>query len=166
MKQLPTAERLSSFSCVEPLFFCNGLDFLAYQKTASCRTLGPWILFLRCLFHLCAQGIVPPDDIRRRIRLTRGMLEKDILGEIPSMPIVTKLLLMRIVSVQVSVNVLQSFYYKLQTCINRTPCSLHRRHCLGIHGSAAPVPTGKQLSPEEWKQRSGHCLAKTLPGGS
>ena len=26
------------------------------------------------------QGIVPPDDIRRRIRLTRGMLEKDILG--------------------------------------------------------------------------------------
>ena len=27
-----------------------------------------------------SQGIVPPDDIRRRIRLTRGMLEKDILG--------------------------------------------------------------------------------------
>lgn len=29
---------------------------------------------------LLLQGIVPPDDIRRRIRLTRGMLEKDILG--------------------------------------------------------------------------------------
>jgi len=27
-------------------------------------------------------GIVPPDDIRRRIRLTRGMLEKDILAYI------------------------------------------------------------------------------------
>ena len=31
-----------------------------------------------------SQGIVPPDDIRRRIRLTRGMLEKDILGGNPS----------------------------------------------------------------------------------
>ena len=29
------------------------------------------------------QGIVPPDDIRRRIRLTRGMLERDILGVAP-----------------------------------------------------------------------------------
>ena len=29
------------------------------------------------------QGIVPPDDIRRRIRLTRGMLERDILGAMP-----------------------------------------------------------------------------------
>lgn len=33
-----------------------------------------------CFGRTQLQGIVPPDDIRRRIRLTRGLLEKDVLG--------------------------------------------------------------------------------------
>lgn len=64
-------------------------------KLSELGTSAPFVLPLCSLFplHFCLcskspmqfdralpQGIVPPDDIRRRIRLTRGMLERDILG--------------------------------------------------------------------------------------